>query len=182
MCTRFGCRAFSIALLRIDCNVNGVCDEDDIINGFSLDCNLNGYPDECEIDYNHNGVPDDCDITLGTSLDVDLDGVPDELELARIYVDQNAAGTKSGAAWIDARTDLQQTLTLAEASGDVAEIWVASGTYIPSTQGHRDRPFDIPVGVSMYGGFAGSETTLDERDIAANQTILSLYQVLMVVS
>jgi len=156
-----------------DCNVNGVCDEDDIINGFSLDCNLNGYPDECEIDFNHNGVPDECDITLGTSLDADSDGVPDETELARIYVDQNATGAESGAGWTDARTDLQEVLAIAEASGDVSEVWVAGGTYIPSDQGHRDRPFDIPPGVSMYGGFAGTEATLDERDIAGNPTVLS---------
>ena len=156
-----------------DCNGNGVCDDDDILGATSLDCNGNGFPDECEQDWNNNAVPDNCDIALGTSLDVDLDGVPDEVELPRLYVDQSAVGAMTGAAWVDARTDLQTALAIAEASGDVSEVWVAGGTYIPSSEGHRDRPFDIPPGVSMYGGFAGSETSLDERDIAANETILS---------
>jgi|GEM_PF-1100109 len=156
-----------------DCNGNGICDVDDIAAMTSLDCNANGYPDECEIDWNHNGVPDDCDITSGTSLDTDGDGVPDEVELSRIYVDQSATGAETGAGWGDARTDLQEALAIAEASGDVSEIWVASGTYKPVPNTWRDRPFDIPPGVSMYGGFAGTETSLDQRDIAANPTILS---------
>ncbi|RMF81031.1 MAG: DUF4215 domain-containing protein [Planctomycetota bacterium] len=32
----------------IDCNGNGIADNEDILNGASLDCNGNGIPDECE--------------------------------------------------------------------------------------------------------------------------------------
>lgn|GEM_PF-3304606 len=53
----------------VDCNGNGIPDEDDIDN-------CAGVP-SCD-DCNRNEVPDACDITAGTSLDIDLDGVPDE--------------------------------------------------------------------------------------------------------
>lgn len=53
-----------------DCNANGVCDADDIEDGFSSDCNENGIPDECDIadatsqDENRNGIPDECEPSL----------------------------------------------------------------------------------------------------------------------
>lgn len=53
----------------LDCNGNGISDEDDIEN-----CTGDPSCDDC----NRNEVPDGCDITGGTSLDLDLDGVPDE--------------------------------------------------------------------------------------------------------
>ena len=50
-----------------DCNVNGLPDDRDILNGAANDCNLNGIPDSCDLaagiapDRNENGVPDACD-------------------------------------------------------------------------------------------------------------------------
>jgi predicted outer membrane repeat protein len=51
------------------------------------------------------------------------------------------------------------------------EIWVMKGTYTPGT--NRTDTFTINNGVSVYGGFAGSETALGQRDLAANVTTLS---------
>jgi hypothetical protein len=72
--------------LIIDCNGNGVPDDEDIANGTSLDCNHNGVPDECEpggtTDCNGNSIHDLCDIYNGTSLDCNTNGVPDECDLA----------------------------------------------------------------------------------------------------
>ncbi len=45
----------------IDCNMNGIPDEDDIANNTSPDCNLNTIPDECEFDCDDDSIPDDCD-------------------------------------------------------------------------------------------------------------------------
>lgn len=54
----------------VDCNNNGIPDDEDIGNGSSDDCNNNAVPDECDIesgfsqDVNGNGVPDECDATI----------------------------------------------------------------------------------------------------------------------
>lgn len=63
----------------MDCNLNGVPDDDDIANGTSQDANANGVPDECE-DCNGNGVLDPDDIAQGTSNDINENGRPDECE------------------------------------------------------------------------------------------------------
>ena len=64
----------------LDCNDNGVSDDDDIREGTSRDCNNNGTPDECERDCNDNGLEDSCDIEDGRSPDLNENGVPDECE------------------------------------------------------------------------------------------------------
>ena len=71
-------------ILSQDCNLNGICDADEIADGSVLDCNGNGIPDGCDIsggtaaDCNTNGIPDSCDILSGSSTDVDTNGIPDE--------------------------------------------------------------------------------------------------------
>src|SRR5262245_22819057 len=87
-----------------------------------------------------------------------------------IYVRSGAAGANDGASWADAYTSLQSALAAAS-SGD--QIWVAAGTYTPSATGDRDASFTLSSGVAVYGGFAGSETQLGERDWTANATTLS---------
>ncbi|MGE5774931.1 MAG: choice-of-anchor Q domain-containing protein [Chloroflexota bacterium] len=74
-----------------------------------------------------------------------------------------------GGSWT--RTcGLQQALKLA-APGD--QIWVAVGTYKPTSNTDRTISFTLKNGVEVYGGFAGNETTLKQRDPLANVTILS---------
>ncbi len=156
-----------------DMNADGVEDIDEIAAGTLSDCDGNGYPDFADQDFNRNGTPDACDIADGTSLDADLDGVPDEVETARLYVDQAAAGTQTGVSWADAMTDLQDALALARASGDVSEIWIAGGVYRPAANGHRAAGFDLVGGVSLYGGFTGTEASIDDRVAGAAATVLS---------
>ena len=88
-----------------------------------------------------------------------------------IYVDAAADGANDGTRWEDAFTDLQDGLASA-VSGD--EIWVAAATYKPTLpDGDRFASFVLANGVSLYGGFAGGESELDERDWEVNETILS---------
>ncbi len=87
-----------------------------------------------------------------------------------IYVDRSADGAGSGTSWANAYTDLQKALTRA-AGGCGEEIWAARGLYSPGMQ--VTDSFVLPAGVSVYGGFVGWETSLEQREIAANPTILS---------
>ena len=73
------------------------------------------------------------------------------------------------SSWDDA-CDLQFALSLAEA-GD--QVWVATGTYKPTTDTDRLATFQMKSGVAIYGGFAGTETNLAERDWETNLTTLS---------
>lgn len=87
-----------------------------------------------------------------------------------LYVKQDATGANDGSSWENAFTDLPSALDQA----DDSEVWVAAGTYRPSTDPTDTLArFTIANNVSLYGGFAGTETSIDERDLDANETILS---------
>ncbi len=65
---------------------------------------------------------------------------------------------------------------LASAVGSVpVQVWVAAGTYRPAGAPGTDRAksFQVLASVSLYGGFAGTETLLSQRNPAANISILS---------
>ena len=161
-----------------DCNQNDVPDECDVAAGTSGDCDGDLVPDECEFDCNKNGVPDDCDIIGGTSVDLNYNGVLDECEAPVIYVNALASGAATGMSWADAYQDLQEALTIADyAGGTIEEIWVAARTYRPSKTIDPDDPrtatFHLVDGVAVYGGFAGYETSADQRNPLLNVTVLS---------
>ncbi|MEP7189877.1 MAG: fibronectin type III domain-containing protein, partial [Roseiflexaceae bacterium] len=88
-----------------------------------------------------------------------------------IYVDQWATGANDGSSWTNAYTDLQSALVITTIRGD--QIWVAAGTYQPSSAGDRSATFLLISGVAIYGGFGGGETDLSQRDLSAHTTILS---------
>jgi predicted outer membrane repeat protein len=90
---------------------------------------------------------------------------------AILFVKMDAtSGSNNGTSWQDAYTNLQSAI-FASTSGD--EIWVASGTYYPTTTTTRSATFYLKNGVKIYGGFSGTETSLSERDWDNNICILS---------
>lgn len=92
-------------------------------------------------------------------------------QTAVIYVDADAtSGANDGSSWVDAFTDLQDA-PAAATSGD--EIWVAEGTYRPTTGTDRTISFQLVEGVAFYGGFSGTETSRGERDWTVYGTTLS---------
>ena len=87
-----------------------------------------------------------------------------------LYAKPIASGTGDCSSWANACT-LQAALTGA-AYGQ--EIWAAAGTYKPATVStDRTATFQLKNGVAVYGGFAGTELARDDRNLAANVTILS---------
>lgn len=75
-------------------------------------------------------------------------------------------GVGRGASWSDASNDLQAMIDeLAESGG--GEVWVAEGTYSPKVPLVSSLPytatFRMRDGVSVYGGFAGTEKDKTER-------------------
>ncbi len=85
------------------------------------------------------------------------------------YVKQG--GTGDGTSWENASGDLQRMIDeLADNNpqGLPGEVWVAAGTYEPQSQliqgtGYS-ASFRMRDGISVYGGFAGTENSKTERE------------------
>lgn len=97
------------------------------------------------------------------------------------YVTQNGAGNKDGSSWANASDDLQLMINNSSAYD---MVWVAKGIYVPNrrandvnniTVNDHDNAFLLKADVEVYGGFAGVEQFLSQRDltIKANKTTLS---------
>ncbi len=92
-------------------------------------------------------------------------------ETHRWYVDSSKAISGVGTSWDAAFRTLQEGLKNAK-WGD--SILVANGTYYPdSGTGDRNKFFQVAEGVTLLGGFYGTETDLSKRDWVVNPTILS---------
>ena len=81
----------------------------------------------------------------------------------RRYVSPTASGLGDASSWENASPHLQQVIDTCHA-GDT--VWVAKGTY---TGG-----FVMREGVTVIGGFEGSETHLEERRVALDADSLSV--------
>lgn len=107
-----------------------------------------------------------------------------------LYVNKNASGNGSGDSWENAVPELADALKWAKehesdwTTESPLKIWVAGGTYKPlyspadNNFGNSDgnyNAFLLVKNVQLYGGFAGTETTLADRDLSltANATVLS---------
>ena len=88
------------------------------------------------------------------------------LSAQTVYVDIDNATPGDGTSWATAYNNLNDALLGADAG---AEVWIAAGTYVtPDTAS-----FFIDKELTVRGGFAGTETSADDADPAANLTILS---------
>ena len=105
-----------------------------------------------------------------------IDGVIDigayeyqHLATSRIrYVKQG--GTGDGSSWTNASGNIQNMideLATNNPQNQPGEVWVAEGTYAPQSQlisgTAYSASFRMRDGISVYGGFAGTETSKQER-------------------
>ena len=92
-------------------------------------------------------------ILLGTSLLAQAQAIR--------YVKPVASGTGDGSSWTNASGDLQSQINFTGAN----QVWVAAGTYKPTTTTDRNISFALQAGVAVYGGFAGGESSLSQRPV-----------------
>ena len=85
------------------------------------------------------------------------------------YATPTPVGNADCSSWTDACS--LQTALASAGSGD--EVWVQMGVHKPTDTADRTISFALPAGAAVYGGFAGTETQLGERDWQTNLTVLS---------
>ncbi len=79
---------------------------------------------------------------------------------ATVFVSKQGDNT-TGETWSTSFKRVSSALTAAT-SGD--QIWIASGTYFES--------INLKPSLSLYGGFIGSETSLNQRNLSKNSTTI----------
>ncbi|MCF0059149.1 choice-of-anchor Q domain-containing protein [Dyadobacter sp. CY356] len=101
-----------------------------------------------------------------------------------LFVRQGGSGSMTGESWDNAAAEVADALLAANLRPEILEIWVAGGKYLPlyrpdnlSNEDPKSQynAFLLVDGVSLYGGFAGTETSRDQRDlsISTNASVLS---------
>lgn len=88
-----------------------------------------------------------------------------------IYVKWNATGDNDGTSWENAYIDLQEAIDLANENDT---IWIAKGTYHPGNfSPDTNSFFTIQRKAALFGGFDGTETSFDQRNVQLNEVVLS---------
>lgn len=139
-------------------------------NGSTVDSYV--FSDPRDPDSDDDGLTDLQERIAGTnptSQDTDKDGIADALDPfptnkgGILYVKEENGGV-GGTSWLNAFSGLDEAMNEAITRGndaipgnDISEIWVTSGDYWLSNQA-------LPDGVKLYGGFAGGETRLAQRN------------------
>ena len=83
------------------------------------------------------------------------------------YVTSEATTPAAGTSW-ETATTLSDALTKAQARD---QIWVQAGTYRGS--------FSLKSGISLYGGFAGTESSIDDRAIDSDKAYRMTHQTIL---
>lgn len=91
----------------------------------------------------------------------------------KVYVTEAGAGVKTGTSWANAydNTQLQTAIDQASSLATVAnpvQVWVAKGAYRPVYVGGGNF-FKMYNNVAIYGGFAGGESNLSQRNFRTNE-------------
>lgn len=103
-----------------------------------------------------------------------------------IFVKGDATGNNTGVSWDNAFTTLSGAIAFAESAPIVTQIWIAAGTYYPTTCNpcsDSDRLVSFRLGdnigqdISIIGGFVGNEpptlSARNARNLLSNPVYLS---------
>ncbi len=100
-----------------------------------------------------------------------------------LYVKKFSTG--NGSSWANALGEVADALKAAKTNFNIKQIWVAGGIYLPfynpddvqfgDVAPGRNAAFVLVAGVKVYGGFAGTESSLNQRNLSntANRSTLS---------
>lgn len=121
----------------------------------------------------------------GSTIDIGAYEFQQMLSTRIRYVKPVATGTGDGSSWENASGNLQNMIDeLAKNNPQnlPGEVWVAAGTYVPQVQVISGTTYSASFlmrdGISVYGGFAGDESSKHEREVSkmpwnfVNKTIL----------
>ncbi|MGC9312074.1 MAG: hypothetical protein ACP5IA_05240, partial [Sediminispirochaetaceae bacterium] len=103
---------------------------------------------------------------VGNTNSVELLGITPDTNVNNLFV--TPGGTGLGGSWQSGIGDLQEAIEYAYDNG-IPEVWVLAGTYKPSSTPNLSSPppgsefyhYSLRNGVTVIGGFAGTETTSD---------------------
>jgi hypothetical protein len=125
-----------------------------------IDKGANNAPGRPTTDFEGNVRPvdGDGDGTATTDMGVD-EFIPGAMTFGVWYVNGAASVSGDGLTWGGAKKTLGEAVTAAQA-GD--QIWVRAGTYSPAST------INVTKAISIFGGFSGTETSILQRNIAAN--------------
>lgn len=171
-----------------DTDGDGLTDVEEVRGGWTVTLPSGSWfttSDPTQADQDEDGLNDLMEMMAGTDPtlpDTDRDGLgdnydPHPLHPARVlHVKEGGSPISDGLSWATALGSLAEGLLEAkngnatpEAEDDVAEIWVATGRYVPVEAVEPIEPeersisFELSPNISVYGGFAGVETKLAQR-------------------
>jgi hypothetical protein len=130
----------------------------------------NAYVDPAWLDF--DGEPRVAEGVVDIGAD-EFSGLVPETEIRRVYVRADGSDMAGGLSWAEAKQTIQHGIDTAFSLGG-AEVWVARGSYAGIVE---VKPFTY-----LHGGFAGTEQSLHDRDLLANQTVIDAQQLGTVVT
>ncbi len=89
-----------------------------------------------------------------------------------IHVSPAGAGNMDGSNWANALNGDQLRVAIRSAPANTT-FWIAAGTYKPHATSRDSSFYIMNKRIDLYGGFAGTETSVAQRDLINNHTILS---------
>jgi len=109
-------------------------------------------------------------LTPALSEDTNYDGIdPNDANVTNIdddpvwHVANDVTDSGNSTTWSQAFKTVQEAI---DAADDHEQVWIKHGTYRLPSQIRIDKA------LYLYGGFAGTEATRDERDLSSNTTII----------